>query len=233
MPATIPQLPRSFSTTVSTLGVHFDSQLTMWDHVSTTYRFFPVFWTVWHPPNWRLTVSKSRRCPAGAGASFQLFLGGQHFFLFFNATGLLKNWKTALYKFICSYLTLFIVPSFFFLFSFSFFFFSFFFSFFFFFSFSFSWGGGGGGDGPPAPPNDASGPETVTICSIRTASIPRTKTMTYFGPRSFKVSRSSRDLEWSACQIEGFFSEQKLFQKITFLKHFYLIDDRYICAFAV
>ena len=29
-----------------------------------------------------------------AGASFQLFLGGgQNFFLFFNATGLLKNWK--------------------------------------------------------------------------------------------------------------------------------------------
>ena len=33
-----------------------------------------------------------------SGASFQLFLGGQIFLLFFNATGLLKNWKkTALY----------------------------------------------------------------------------------------------------------------------------------------
>ena len=33
-----------FSTTVSNLGVHFDSQLTMQDHVTATYRscFFPV-----------------------------------------------------------------------------------------------------------------------------------------------------------------------------------------------
>ena len=62
------------------------------------------------------------------GASFQLFLGGQNFFLFFNVTGLLKNWKKQ--HFICSNLTLFIVPFFlfslFFLFFVSFFFFSFF-----------------------------------------------------------------------------------------------------------
>ena len=79
------------------------------------------------------------------GASFELFLGGQIFFKFFNATGLLKNWKKQ--HFICSNLTLFVVPFFLF--------FSFFFSFFslfsflsFFFSFfSISLGGGGGGGG--------------------------------------------------------------------------------------
>ena len=42
--------------------------------------------------------------------------------------------------------------------------------------------------------------------------IPRTKTMT-FGPRSFKVSVPTI-LESSTCQIEGFFSEQKLSQKM-------------------
>ena len=37
-------------------------------------------------------------CILGTGASFQLFLGGrQIFFKFFNAIGLLKNWKKALY----------------------------------------------------------------------------------------------------------------------------------------
>ena len=73
-----------------------------------------------------------------AGASFQLFLGGgQIFFLFFNATGLLKNWKKQ--HFICSNLTLFIVP--FFLFSLFFLFFSLFSFFSFFFSFFlFPWG---------------------------------------------------------------------------------------------
>ena len=36
-----------------------------------------------------------------AGASFQLFLGGGNFFIFFNATGLLKNWKkTTLYLYV-------------------------------------------------------------------------------------------------------------------------------------
>ena len=73
--------------------------------------------------------------------------GGQNFFLFFNATGLLKNWKKQ--HFICSNLTLFIVPFFlsFFLSFFSFFlsfffllFFSFFFFFFLFFFFLFPWG---------------------------------------------------------------------------------------------
>ena len=71
------------------------------------------------------------------------FSWGQNFFKFFNATGLLKNWKKQ--HFICSNLTLFIVP--FFLFSS---FFSFFSLFSFFFSFScfhFPWGV----DGPPAP----------------------------------------------------------------------------------
>ena len=70
-----------------------------------------------------------------AGASFQLFLGGQKIFLFFNATGLLKNGKKQ--HFICSNLTLFIVP-FFLFFS----FFSLFFLFFFFL----------GGRRPPSPP---------------------------------------------------------------------------------
>ena len=60
--------------------------------------------------------------------------GGGKFFLFFNATGLLKNWKKQ--HFICSNLTLFIVP--FFL---SFFFSLFFLFFFLFFFFSFSWRG--------------------------------------------------------------------------------------------
>ena len=73
-----------------------------------------------------------------------------------NATGLLKNWKKQ--HFICSYLTLFIVP--FFLFSLFFSFlslFSFFLSFFLFFFFFFFLGGGGGATAPqpPLPPNDA------------------------------------------------------------------------------
>ena len=81
------------------------------------------------------------------GRHFNFFLGGPNFFLFSNATGLLKNWKKQ--HFICSNLTLFIVP--FFLFSL---FFSFLFFFFFFFSFTL-----GGGRRPPQPPplNDASG----------------------------------------------------------------------------
>ena len=76
---------------------------------------------------------------------------GQFFFIFFNSTGQLKIWKKQ--HFICSNLTLFIVPfflSFFFSLFFSFFslfsFFSFFFLFFFFL------GGGGGGRRPPSPP---------------------------------------------------------------------------------
>ena len=93
------------------------------------------------------------------GASFQLFLGGgaKFLFLFFNATGLLKNWTKQ--HFVCSNLTLFVVPFFFlsFFFFFSLFsFFSFFFlSFFFLFSFFlFPWGGG---DGLQPPSNDAPG----------------------------------------------------------------------------
>ena len=79
-----------------------------------------------------------------AGASFQLFLGGSKFFLFFNATELLKNWKNQ--HFICSNLTLFIVlhsPLYFifFLFFLFFLFLSFFFLFFFFL----------GGDAPSPP----------------------------------------------------------------------------------
>ena len=69
------------------------------------------------------------------GRHFNFFVGGQILFLFFHATGLLKNWKK--HHFICSNLTLFIVP----------FFLSFFLFFSFFFLFSFSLGG----DGPPAP----------------------------------------------------------------------------------
>ena len=57
-------------------------------------------------------------CAFNSGASFQLFLVGPKFFKFFNATGLWKNWKNQ--HFICSNLTLFIVP--FFLFSLFFFF---------------------------------------------------------------------------------------------------------------
>ena len=87
-------------------------------------------------------------------ASFQLFLGGSNFFNFSNATGQLKIWKKQ--HFICSNLTLFIVP--FFLFSLFFFFFSFFslffFFFFLFFFVLFPWGGG---RWPPAPSNDAPG----------------------------------------------------------------------------
>ena len=90
-------------------------------------------------------------CP---GASFQLVLGGANYFLFFNATGLLKNWKKQ--HFICSNLTLFIVP--FFL---SFFFFIFFLSFFFFFFLR--------GRRPPAPSNDA--PGHVLKCQARTSCI--------------------------------------------------------------
>ena len=84
----------------------------------------------------------------GTGASFQLFLGGGKIFLFFfNATGLLKNWKKQ--HFVCSNLTLFIGPFFSFFFFFSLFScFSFFFLFFSFFLFSL---GGGGGRRPPQP----------------------------------------------------------------------------------
>ena len=33
--------------------------------------------------------------PLCQGRHFNFFLGGQHFFKFFNATGLLKNWKNS------------------------------------------------------------------------------------------------------------------------------------------
>ena len=72
------------------------------------------------------------------GRHFNFFLGGQNFLLFFNATGLLKNWLKQ--HFIYSNLTLFIVP--FFL-SFFFLFFSFFLSFLFIFFL--------GGDAPSPP----------------------------------------------------------------------------------
>ena len=79
-----------------------------------------------------------------SGASFQLFLGGTK--KFFNATGLLKNWKKQ--HFICSNLTLFIVPFFlsFFLSSLIFLFFLFFLSFFSFILFP------RGGATAPSPP---------------------------------------------------------------------------------
>ena len=84
------------------------------------------------------------------GRHFNFFLGGQKFFKFSNATGLLKKWKK--HHFICSNLTLFIVLFFLFsLFSLFFLFFLFFFLFFFFFFFLFPWG-----RRPPSPPNDAS-----------------------------------------------------------------------------
>ena len=81
----------------------------------------------------------------------------QNFFIFFNATGLLKNWKKQ--HFICSNLTLFIVPFFLFSLFFSFFLFFLFFYLFFFFLFP-----GGGGDGPQPPSNDA--PDSI-LCNRR------------------------------------------------------------------
>ena len=80
-------------------------------------------------------------------ASFQIFLGGGQIFFYFSMPP--DYWKIGKKQhFICSNLTLFIVP--FFLFS-SFFSFFLFFLFFLTFFFFFSLGGGGGGDGPPAP----------------------------------------------------------------------------------
>ena len=103
------------------------------------------------------------------GASFQLFLGGAKKFLFFNATGLLKNLKKQ--HFICSNLTLFIVPFFLFSLFLFFLFFSFFLSFFF-FSFSL----GGGATAPPQPPlNDAS-EQTEVLLHISTVSWTITRT---------------------------------------------------------
>ena len=81
------------------------------------------------------------------GRHFNFFLEGPNFLKFFNATGLLKNWKKK--HFICSNLTLFIVP--FFLFSLFFSFLSLF-SFYSFFLFLFPRGGATA----PQPPNDAS-----------------------------------------------------------------------------
>ena len=116
----------------------------------------------------------------GAGAFFQLFLGGPNFFLFFNATGLLlKNWKKQ--HLICSNLTLFIVPFFlffsFFSFSFSFFFFSFFLFFFFL---------GERGGGPLAPPQ-------MTPLQWRSYNFYRSKE--FFGGRwGLGRSRNGRDI---------------------------------------
>ena len=76
------------------------------------------------------------------GASFQNFLGGPKFFKFFNATGLLKNWKKQ--HFLCRNFTLFIVPFFLSIFT-LFFLFSFFLSFFLLFL-------GRGGATAPSPP---------------------------------------------------------------------------------
>ena len=61
-----------------------------------------------------LLVHKIWSDPLKSGASFQLLLEGGEFFLFFNATGLLKNCEKQ--HFICSNLTLFIVPFFLFFF---------------------------------------------------------------------------------------------------------------------
>ena len=80
------------------------------------------------------------------GASFQLFLGGPNFFFIFQCHRTIE--KLEKQHFICSNLTLVIVP--FFIFSLFFLFFLFFFLFILFFSF-FLFLGGGGGDGPLAP----------------------------------------------------------------------------------
>ena len=96
--------------------------------------------------------TKDHKISVIQGRHFNFFLGGPIFYLFFNATGLLKNWKKQ--HFICSNLTLFIVSFFLFsLFSLFFLFLLFFFLFFLFFSFFFFLGG----RRPPAPLNDASG----------------------------------------------------------------------------
>ena len=95
------------------------------------------------------------------GRHFNFFLGAKIFFIFLNATGLLKNWEKQ--HFICSNLTLFIVPSFFLSFSSS--FFSFFFLFRFFLSFFlFSFSLGEGRRLPPAPSNDAPAIPQVQVC---------------------------------------------------------------------
>ena len=91
-------------------------------------------------------TSDKRTSPRGVISTFS-WGGGPKFFIFFNAIGLLKNWKKQ--HFICSNLTLFIVPFFLFSLFFSFFLFSFFLSFFSFFLFP--WGA----TAPPAPQNDA------------------------------------------------------------------------------
>ena len=79
------------------------------------------------------------------GRHFKFFLGVKFFYLFFNATGLLKNWKKQ--HFLCSNLTLFIVPFFFLSFVLLFSLFSSFFRLFFFFL--------GEGTAPQPPSNDA------------------------------------------------------------------------------
>ena len=115
--------------------------------IDVSYFGLCIFWYRHDHWSWcRFQQSRQKR-------HFNFFLGGPNFFLFFNATGLMKNWKKQ--HFIFSILTLFIVP--FFLFSLFFssflslFFLSFFFFFFFLFSLSLGGGGGGGDDGPSAP----------------------------------------------------------------------------------
>ena len=56
-------------------------------------------------------------------------------------------------------------------------------------------------------------PKTVKICSIRTA-ILHSKNQDNDIRTKVVQGLWSHNLEWSPCQIEGFFSEQKLFQKI-------------------
>ena len=118
----------------------FDRIMNMHDHVHEEYtyqygcqndRFYKNYATI-H------MVKTSYHLYLRQGRHFNFFLGGQIFFLFFNATGLVKNWKKQ--HFICGNLTLFIVP--FFLSFFFFLFFLFFLFFFLFLFFSFSLGGG-------------------------------------------------------------------------------------------
>ena len=101
--------------------------------------------TTWHQPFKVLNFGLYTQ-----GRHFNFFLGGQFFLLFFNAIGLLKNWKKQ--HFICSDLTLFIVPFFLSFFS----FFSLFSFFLFFFLPSFP--------SPTAPSNDA--PVYTVSCSL-------------------------------------------------------------------
>ena len=145
------------------LPVQYRSVQNLYPRAKQHCRFFATLSTGTLPLcRLRVGSSASSICWPKPGASFQLFLGGQNFFLFLNATRLLKNWKKQ--HFICSNLTLFVVP--FFLFS----------SFFLFFLFFFFLGG----RRPPQPPsNDAPGRNDLLLPQFSTVNC---------GSRGFSIS---------------------------------------------